>query len=363
MQRSRIKASLILADGTVFHGYSFGAKGTRMGEMVFTTGVVGFQETLTDPSNLGQIVVQTFPSVGGYGVNEDDYASHGCHLSGYVVREWTDRPSNYKMVQDIASFMEENGVVGIYGVDTRALTRRLRDGGSINAMLSTEILESSPEVLEQIRAYAVAEDAVAQVACTEPQEYPVAAAQYHVTMVDYGCRLASIHWLQKNGCSVTLVPPTTSAQEILAAKPDGVILSDGPGDPHHCGAYLDTVSALMQSGTPLLGLGLGHQLMALASSFAVEKLSHGHRGSNHPVLDMKSGHVFVTAQNHGYTVKKESILRSSALVSQINLSDLTCEALCYEGKPAMSVQYMPESIAGDRDAGSVFRSFAALMNK
>lgn len=359
MSENRKSAALILADGTVYRGVSFGAAGTVFGEIVFTTGVSGFQETLTDPSNFGQIVVQTFPSVGGYGVNKDDYASDRCHLSGYVVRSVTELPSNYKMTETLGQFVTEQGVVGIEDVDTRAITRHIRDFGSMNAMISTEHLEPTAEVLEQIRSWKM-EKAVESVV-SAGGEYPAAEEKKHVCMVDFGRRNGSVAALNHYGIGVTVLPCTTPAEELLAVKCDGYVLSEGPGDPAACEKYLSAVKALMESGRPVLGLGLGHQLMALSQGAACEKLLHGHRGANQPVKNLETGHVYVTTQNHSYAVKADS-LPAFAKVTEKNLNDDTTAAIVYDGMPAFSVQYNPESVVGGRDKGAVYRRFMELMS-
>ena len=358
MNENRKPAALILADGTVYRGVSFGAEGTVYGEIVFTTGVSGFQETLTDPSNFGQIVVQTFPSVGGYGVNRDDYASPRCHLNGYVVRSVTELPSNYKMTDTLGHFVEKNGVVGIEGVDTRAINRHIRDFGAMNAMISTETLEPTDGVLEKIRSWKM-ERAVEQV-LDAGGEYPAAEEQYHVCMVDFGRRNGSVAALNHYGIGVTVIPCTASAETLLAEPCDGYVLSEGPGDPAACAQWLPMVRALMASGRPVLGLGLGHQLMALAQGGSCEKLLHGHRGANQPVKNRETGHVYVTTQNHGYAVKADS-LPEGAHVTELNLNDGTAAGIVYDTMPAFSVQYNPESVVGGRDKGAVYRRFMELM--
>ena len=345
MSENRKPAALILADGTVYRGVNFGTAGTVFGEIVFTTGVSGFQETLTDPSNFGQIVVQTFPSVGGYGVNNDDYASDRCHLSGYVVRNVTKLPSNYKMTESLGQFTTEQGVVGIEGVDTRAITRHVRDFGSMNAMISTEHLEPTAEVLAEIRSWKM-ERAVESVLSAGG---------------DFGRRNGSVAALCHYGIGVTVLPCTTPVEELLAVKCDGYVLSEGPGDPAACGQYLPTVKALMESDRPVLGLGLGHQLMAMSQGASCEKLLHGHRGANQPVKNLETGHVYVTTQNHGYAVKADS-LPAFARVTEKNLNDDTTAAIVYENMPAFSVQYNPESVVGGRDKGAVYRRFMELMS-
>ena len=358
MSEQRKKAALILADGTVYSGYSFGREGTALGELVFTTGVSSFQEVLTDPSNFGQIVVQTFPSVGGYGVNADDYASPRCFLSGYVIRELTEVPSNYKMTQSLREFVTSQGVVGIQGVDTRAITRHIRDNGSMNAMISTEYLAADDAVLEQIRAYRV-EQAVEQVMGTQREEFGSPDAKLHLCMLDFGRRNASIRYFTNRDCRISVLPGNTQADALLAEGFDGFVLSDGPGNPADC-PFLGTVQALLNSGRPVLGLGLGHQLMALAQGGRCEKLPHGHRGANQPVKDLENGHVFVTSQNHSYAVQAES-LPAAAQVTQVNLNDGSCAGITYSGQPALSVQYFPESVVGQRDRGNVYTRFIGLI--
>ncbi len=358
MSENRKAAALILADGTVWTGVSIGVPGTSIGEIVFTTGVSGFQETLTDPSNFGQIVVQTFPSVGGYGVNNDDFSSPSCYLNGYVVRSLTTKPSNYKMTDTLGHFLEQRGIVGIEGVDTRAITRHIRANGAMNAMISTEFLTAAPEVLERIRSWKL-EGAVEAVLPAVRSEHPAPNQRARVCLVDFGGRAQSVAALNRYGIGVTCLPASTPAADLLAGDWDGFVLSEGPGDPADA-PYRDTVRALLDSGRPVLGLGLGHQLMALALGGRCRKLLHGHRGANQPVKNAVTGHVYVTTQNHGYVVD-ETALPDGAVITETNLNDGTVAALAYGDRPAFSVQYEPESVVGGRDKGAVYRRFLELI--
>ena len=338
MKKTRKKAALILADGTVYSGYSFGAQGTSFGELVFTTGVSGFQETLTDPSNFGQIVVQTFASVGGYGVNADDFASDRCHLSGYVVRELTELPSNYKMTGDLEGFVEQHGVAGICGVDTRAITRHIRDNGSMNAAITTEYFTAEPELLEKIRSFRIA-SAVEQVLPKQIKVYEAKDAVRQVLAVDFGCRNATIANLNAHGCTVTAAPVTLGAEALLklAEQADGIVFSEGPGSPEDSACYLDTVRQLAHSGKAVLALGLGHQLLAMAEGAQCQKLPRGHRGANQPVKHLKSGNVYVTTQNHGYAVQADTLPSQAGEVVEVSLNDGCCEGIVYTSIPALSL--------------------------
>ena len=326
------KGYLILADGTILEGRRFGAERDSIGELVFTTGVEGYVETLTDPSYCGQIVMQTFPLIGNYGMMEEDFEGK-CALKGYVVREYCDTPSNFRSEYDLDTFLKSNDVPGIWGIDTRALTRKIREHGVMNAVICSEI----PENLDAVKEYTIV-NAVKSVTCDEAYTVsPEGEAKYRVTLIDYGAKRNIIRKLNRYGCEVRVVPSTTSAEEILASRPDGVMLSNGPGD----------------------------QLLALSQGGETFKLKYGHRGGNQPAtvtFGENCGHTFITTQNHGYAVRPES-LEGKGEVSFVNANDRTCEGMIYPDKNAFSVQFHPEAHAGPHDTSFLFKQFIELMEE
>ena len=347
------KAYLILEDGTVFEGEGFGAAATGLGELVFNTGVVGYIETLTDPSYYGQIVMQTFPMVGNYGIIEEDFEGE-CAVKGYVVREWCRKPSNFRSQYDLDAFLKAKGVPGICGIDTRAVTQRIRERGVMNAMIADRV----PEDLSALKNYAVT-GGVAAVSAKECALYPpVGPKQCDVTLIDYGTKRNIVRELQGRGCAVMVVPPTVSAEAILSGQPDGVMLSNGPGDPAENTACIDEIKKLLGK-VPMFGLCLGHQMMALAAGGQTTKLKYGHRGGNQPVIDKVTGHTYITSQNHGYAVVSESLPTGS--VRFVNANDGTCEGVDYPEWRSFSVQFHPEACAGPRDTSVLFDRFIELM--
>ena len=349
------KRYLILSDGTVYEGEGFGAEVESVGELVFNTGVVGYIETLTDPSYYGQIVMQTFPAVGNYGIIEEDFEGE-CALKGYVVRERCDTPSNFRSQYTLDEFLKKNGVPGICGIDTRAVTQRIRESGVMNAMIAGRV----PDDLSALRAYAVT-GGVAAVGAKERALYPAAGTRKcRVTLIDYGTKRNIIRELCARGCEVTVVPPDTPAEAVLADKPDGVMLSNGPGDPAENAACIAEIAKLLGS-VPLFGLCLGHQMMALAAGGQTVKLKYGHRGGNQPVIDLETGHTYITSQNHGYAVVSESL--PAGRVRFVNANDNTCEGVDYPEYNAFSVQFHPEACAGPRDTSALFDRFVNLMKE
>ena len=347
------KAYLVLSDGTVFEGEGFGAPVERIGELVFNTSVVGYIEALTDPSYYGQIIMQTFPLVGNYGIIEEDFEGK-CHVRGYVVREWCDTPSNFRSQYDLDTFLKARGVPGICGIDTRAITQHIRDNGVMNAMICSEV----PADLSAIRAYAVT-GGVPVTSAKERRVYPPKGDRVcDVTLVDYGTKANIIRELQARGCAVTVVPSATSAEDILAGAPDGVMLSNGPGDPMENTACIAEIQKLLGK-VPIFGLCLGHQMMALAAGGQTMKLKYGHRGGNQPVTDVKTGHTYITSQNHGYAVVSESLPVGE--VRFVNANDHTCEGVDYPQWRSFTVQFHPEACAGPRDTSQLFDRFIDLM--
>ena len=346
------KAYLVLEDGQVFEGERFGAETDAVGELVFTTGMCGYLETLTDPSYAGQIVTQTFPLIGNYGVIPSDFEGRS-HVRAYVVRERCDAPSNFRSEGTLDAFLRERGIPGLCGVDTRLLTRILREKGVMNAMLCSDV----PSDRAAIAAYRVA-DAVAEVSCAQPRSYPAEGTKrFRVALLDYGMKRNILRELQKRGCEVTVFPAHTAAEDILAARPDGVMLSNGPGDPADNVFQIEQIKKLL-GAVPLFGICLGHQLTALAAGGGTYKLKFGHRGANQPVRKVDGTRTYITSQNHGYAVADGV---PSGRVSFVNANDGTCEGVDYPEKRAFTVQFHPEACAGPKDTAFLFDRFTALM--
>ncbi|MDE5564918.1 MAG: carbamoyl phosphate synthase small subunit [Oscillospiraceae bacterium] len=355
-------AYLVLADGQVFQGKSFGASGTVIGEVVFTTGMTGYQETLTDPSYYGQIVTQTFPLIGNYGVNSADFESTRSYVSGYIVREWCNAPSNFRSEDTIDSFLKTHNIIGLYDIDTRRLTRALREAGVMNGAITTENPENCmPELLEKIRAYAVTE-AVKNVTGAETHTYTPEEIKYRVVLFDFGYKRYIRQSLVNRGCEVIVVPADTTAEQVAALAPDGIMLSNGPGDPAENTQIIENLREIANLGIPMFGICLGHQLMALSMGARTEKLKYGHRGANQPVIDLASGKTYVTSQNHGYAVVGESLDPTVGEVSHINANDKTCEGVRYTSVNAFTVQFHPEAHGGPLDTAYLFDEFTSRMD-
>ncbi len=354
-----MKAWLILADGTIFEGTSIGATGKTIGETVFTTGMTGYLETLTDPSYFGQIVTQTFPLIGNYGNIPQDYESHKCWVRGYIVREMCDLPSNFRCGGTLNEFLKNQNIVGICGIDTRALTKRLRESGVMNGIIITSDTKPqiSPEFLQQIRDYKI-EQAVETVSIKN-NEIPkhVQNDGSNIILWDFGAKANIQRELEKRGCKVTVVPCQTTAEQILAMNPNGLMLSNGPGDPADNVEIINEINKLCEYGNlPIFGICLGHQMLALARGCKTSKLKYGHRGGNHPVKDTATGRVYITSQNHGYAVESDT-LPAFATLSFYNVNDNTCEGITYTDIPAFSVQFHPEACGGPHDTNFLFDEF------
>ena len=355
------KAYLLLADGTVFEGLSVGAQGTTIGEVVFTTGMTGYQETLTDPSYYGQIVTQTFPLIGNYGVNHFDGESNKCYLKGYIIREWCEVPSNFRMEGTIAEFLKENNVIGIYDIDTRALTRKIREYGVMNGMITDQdVYANKQTLLQEINAFEI-KDAIRSVSIEQPVKYECEHPEFEVALLDYGYKRNIRRSLLMRNCNVTAVPCTTTAAQLKEMGVDGVMLSNGPGDPQEDKDIINNLQEILQMGLPVFGICLGHQLTALASGGTTQKLKYGHRGANQPVIDLESGTTYVTSQNHGYEVVAASIKPEIGTVSHINANDRSCEGVEYKNKNIFTVQFHPEACGGPADTGYLFDHFIARM--
>ena len=395
------KAFLVLADGTVFEGQSIGAKGSSIGETVFTTGMTGYLETLTDPSYFGQIVTQTFPLIGNYGIIPEDYESKKSWVRGYIVRELCDLPSNFRCSGDLDSFLKNQNIVGICGIDTRALTKKLREAGVMNGMIISNSDETpivNGELLSKIKAYRV-EKSVETVSCSElgirnaelgiddgfikynsiAKTWPETNHNiYHIkkpvriVLWDFGAKYNIQRELEKRGAEVIVVPYSYTAEDILKLNPDGIMLSNGPGDPSDnvgivreinklCEYNLRLSGEATRNSLPIFGICLGHQMLALARGAKTSKLKYGHRGGNHPVKDMETGRVYISSQNHGYAVENDT-LPSYAKLAFINSNDGTCEGVTYTDIPAFSVQFHPEACGGPHDTNYLFDKFVNMID-
>lgn len=383
-----MKAILVLEDGTVYHGSGFGARATACGEVCFNTSMTGYQEILTDPSYKAQIVTMTYPLIGNYGVNTQDIESWKPHVSGFVVRELSPVVSNWRADQSLAEYLEKNGIPGIQGIDTRALTKKLRVRGAMNGLISTEDL-STEEAVERARKWGGLEgvDYVKEVThpksfvwdekdeqsaefrlaygpepSTAPrlERHPLPPADIPIVAFDYGVKYNILRRLRQSGFQVRVVPAGTSAAEVLSYKPAGVFLSNGPGDPSALGYAVQAVRDLVQSGIPIFGICLGQQILAQAFGGKTFKLKFGHRGGNQPVKDLVSGRVEITSQNHGFAVDPAS-LPSDVAVDRINLNDQTVEGLRHKTKPVFSVQYHPEASPGPHDSAPLFEEFRQMI--
>lgn len=353
------KIYLQLADGTVYTGTAFGAEleNDLVAEIVFTTAMTGYTETLTDPSYYGQMVVQTFPLIGNYGVQPGDFESQGIHMSAYITKEICQSPSNFRCQMDLDSWLKKEGIPGICDIDTRALTKKIRQQGVMNGRLTKR--KPGPEDSYELSSWAL-KNAVQSVTCEESYVVPSGIEKHHVVLWDFGAKQNIIRKLHALDCRVTVVPSAASYLDILALKPDGIMLSNGPGDPKDNKEIIRELKKLCGYKIPVFGICLGHQLLALANGADTEKLKYGHRGANQPVLEKDTGKIYITSQNHGYAVKMGSIPKG-AHVTFTNLNDGTCEGLSYETFPGFSVQFHPEACGGPHDTEYLFRKFIDLM--
>ncbi len=358
------KAILVLEDGRTFQGASFGADGESFGEMVFNTSMSGYQEILTDPSYAGQIVAMTYPLIGNYGVNEEDVESRRPWVEGFVVREASRVRSNFRSTASLQDYLVANNIVGIEHIDTRALVRHIRDKGAMRAGISTIDLDRD-SLLSKILATPEMQNrelASAVTAATE-YEYPATTEEkYHIVAYDFGVKTNSLREFAKFGCRVTVVPTVTTADEVLALKPDGIFLSNGPGDPASMTAVVNEIKKLTSSQTPMFGICLGHQLIGEAFGAKTYKLKFGHRGGNQPIKDLTTGKIEITAHNHGFAVDADS-LPAEVEVTHVNLNDHTVAGLRHKTLPVFSVQYHPESAPGPHDSEYLFERFIELMQK
>ena len=395
------KAFLVLADGTVFEGQSIGAKGSSIGETVFTTGMTGYLETLTDPSYFGQIVTQTFPLIGNYGIIPEDYESKKSWVSGYIVRELCDLPSNFRCSGDLDSFLKNQNIIGICGIDTRALTKKLREAGVMNGMIISNSDETpivNDELLSKIKAYRVEKSVETvstnklgirnaelgiddgfikynSIAKTWPEtNHNIFHSDKKIKIVlwDFGAKHNIQRELEKRGAEVIVVPYSYTAEDILKLNPDGIMLSNGPGDPSDNVGIIREINKLCEynlrlsgeskgNSLPIFGICLGHQMLALARGAKTSKLKYGHRGGNHPVKDMETGRIYISSQNHGYAVENDT-LPSYAKLAFTNSNDGTCEGVTYTDIPAFSVQFHPEACGGPHDTNYLFDKFVNMID-
>lgn len=374
-----MKAYLILEDGTVFTGTSIGSPKEMISEIVFNTSMTGYLEVLTDPSYAGQAVVMTYPLIGNYGINYDDMESRRAWPDGFIVRELSRMPSNFRCQGTIQEFLEQQDITGISGIDTRALTKILREKGTMNGMITTDANFDVSAVCERLHAYAPA-GVVKRTSCTEKYEVPPApvtvegidyrkqvhaqtGAGLRVALLDVGAKNNIARSLAARGCHVTVYPAWTQAEEILQSEPDGIMLSNGPGDPKECTDVIAQVRKLYESDVPIFAICLGHQLMALATGADTYKLKYGHRGGNHPVKDVQTGRVYISSQNHGYAVDTRSLDPAVAEEAFVNVNDGTNEGLRYVGKNIFTVQFHPEACPGPQDSGVLFERFITMMKE
>ncbi|WP_249029093.1 carbamoyl phosphate synthase small subunit [Tannockella kyphosi] len=353
-----MKAYLILEDGSVFTGESIGAQKEVISEFVFNTSMTGYLEVLTDPSYAGQSVVMTYPLIGNYGVCLEDQESSKPHVEGFIVNELARLGSNFRKNIDLEDYLIENGIPGIQGIDTRHITKIIRNQGCMNGMITTTYYEDLQEVLTKIRAFTVT-GVVEQTTCKEI--YTLGEGSKHIALYDFGAKTNIAKSLVKRGCKVTVVPASTKASVIKELNVDGIMLSNGPGDPAECVEIIEEIKALRKMKTPIFAICLGHQLMALAHDFKTEKMKYGHHGANHPVKDLVSGRVYISTQNHNYVINPESIDSTIAKPWFVNVNDKTIEGMEYTQENIKTVQFHPEACAGPLDTDALFEEFMKMM--
>ena len=357
-----MKAMLALEDGQIFKGESFGTAGERFGEVVFNTSMTGYQEILTDPSYKGQIVTMTYPLIGNYGVNEEDAESCRPHLEGFVVKEYSKIFSNWRSKRSLGDYLKANGILGIEGIDTRSLTLHIRQAGAMKACLSTTDMDEG-SLVKKAKASPglLGIDLVKEVACSKKYEWND-SGKYKVVVLDCGIKFNSLRELAKKNCRVIVVPASTTAKEILELKPDGVLLSNGPGDPAALPYIVKTVQDLIGK-VPIFGICLGHQMIGQALGGKTYKLKFGHHGGNQPVKDLKTGKVAISVQNHGFCVDIDTLNKKETELTHINLNDATLEGMRHKKLPVFSVQFHPEASPGPHDAEYLFDKFVEMMKK
>lgn len=353
------KRNLILEDGSVYSGNAFGSDNYHVGELVFNTGMSGYQEVLSDLSYCGQIVMMTYPMIGNYGINRDDFESLDPAVFGFVVRECCEKPSNFRGDLTLDEFLKLKNIPGIAGVDTRAITRKLRTSGTMRAIMADEDANVE-EVVAMLKQSDFMHDQVQRVSTQKP--FPIPSRGKKVVLMDFGAKHGIIRELSKRNCDLIVVPYNTKADAILALHPDGVMLSNGPGDPKDMVGAIDVIKELI-SKVPVFGICLGHQLIALACGANTVKLKFGHRGCNHPVLNLATGKVEMTSQNHGYAVEEESLSNTDLVMTHQALNDKSVEGVKHKNYPVFCVQYHPEAAPGPEDSNYLFDQFMDIMEK
>ncbi|MBN1972629.1 MAG: glutamine-hydrolyzing carbamoyl-phosphate synthase small subunit [Sedimentisphaerales bacterium] len=370
-----MKAILLLEDGTIFEGNSFGAKGQKCGEVVFNTSMAGYQEILTDPSYHEQIITMTYPLIGNYGTNKEDWESRKSFVAGFIVKENCDYPSNWRNQQSLSDYLKENNIVGLEGIDTRALVKHIRIRGAMRGIISSDDfnIKNLKQKLDEYPGL-VGRDIVKNVTSKKPYNWDKGVIdvlknselkpekKYRVVAFDYGIKQNILRLLRSHGCEVIVVPAETTAKEVLAKKPDGVFLSNGPGDPAAVDYAIESVRNLLGK-VPIFGICLGHQILALALGAKTYKLKFGHRGANHPVKNLRTGQIEITSQNHGFCVDMDSLAGKKVELTHLNLNDNTNEGIECKKMKAFSVQYHPEASPGPHDSNYLFNDFIELMEK
>ena len=358
-----MKAYLILEDGNVFEGTGIGAQKEIISEIVFNTSMTGYLEVLTDPSYAGQAVTMTYPLIGNYGICYDDMESAKPWPDGFIVRELSRMPSNFRCENSIQNFLEKNDIPGIAGIDTRALTKILREKGTMNGMITTNENYNLDEIIPKLKEYTTGK-VVEKVTCDKKEVLagkPEMGAVKKVALLDLGAKKNIARSLNERGCEVTIFPALTKAEEIIEYNPDGIMLSNGPGDPKECVSIIEEIKKLYDTEIPIFAICLGHQLMALATGGDTHKMKYGHRGGNHPVKDLRTNKVYISSQNHGYVVDTDKMDNSVAEVSFVNVNDGTVEGLRYKNKNIFTVQFHPEACPGPRDSAFLFDEFIKMM--